>query len=365
MTSRKSVPETETGLLTEKSLALVTGSLGLVGTAAVRKFTELGFEVIGVDNDQRSKLFGAAASNAEKRPILEATCPGYVHCELDIRDESAIDALFGRVGNALAVVVHTAAQPSHDWAATDPKTDFGINATATLHLLEACRAHAPNATFLFTSTNKVYGARPNLLPLIAHNTRLEPPTDHPFFKHGIDETMSIDQTQHSLFGVSKVAADLMVQEYADRFDLQTAVFRAGCLTGEDHSGAKAHGFLSYLCKSVVVGDSYEIIGNGGKQVRDNLHADDLAEAFARVVQGGVSKGVYNMGGGRNSSVSVTEALDLAQDILGREVPRHHNPQSRYGDHMWWISDTRAFQSDYPGWAPRFSARELIARMLQQ
>ena len=351
--------------MTEKSVVLVTGSLGLVGIAAVRKFADLGFDVIGIDNDLRSKLFGAQASNAKKRPTLEATCPGYVHHDLDIRDDTAIDALIGRVGHALGAVVHTAAQPSHDWAATDPKTDFGINATATLSLLEACRAHAPNAPFLFTSTNKVYGARPNLLPLSEHDTRLEPPTDHPFFEHGIDETMSIDQTQHSLFGVSKVAADLMVQEYADRFDLQTAVFRAGCLTGEDHSGAKAHGFLSYLCKSALAGDSYEIIGNCGKQVRDNLHADDLAEAFARVVQGGVRKGVYNMGGGRLGAVSVIEALDLAQDILGREVARQHNPQPRYGDHMWWISDTRAFQSDYPGWAPRFCARDLIARMLQQ
>jgi CDP-paratose 2-epimerase len=349
--------------VTTKSLALVTGSLGLVGAAAVRKFTELGFEVIGIDNDQRSTLFGSEASNAEKRPVLEATCPGYVHYDVDIRDEDAIETLFKRIGNTLGVVIHTAAQPSHDWAATDPKTDFAINATATLNLLEACRAHAPDATFLFTSTNKVYGARPNLLPLSEHATRLEPPAKHPFFQHGIDETMSIDQTQHSLFGVSKVAADLMVQEYADRFDLQTAVFRAGCLTGEDHSGAKAHGFLSYLCKSAAAGDSYEVIGNDGKQVRDNLHADDLAEAFARVVQDGVVRGVYNMGGGRASSVSVVEALDFAQEVLGREVDRHNNPQPRYGDHMWWISDTRAFQTDYPGWTPRFSARDLIARML--
>jgi CDP-paratose 2-epimerase len=351
--------------MTTKSLALVTGSLGLVGAAAVRKLTDLGFQVIGIDNDQRSTLFGAPASNSKKRPILEATCSGYVHYDFDIRDEDAIDALFQRTGKELGVVVHTAAQPSHDWAASDPKTDFSINATATLNLLEACRKHTPSTKFLFTSTNKVYGANPNSLQLIAHNTRFEPLPDNPFFKHGIDESMSIDQTQHSLFGVSKVSADLMVQEYADRFDLQTTVFRAGCLTGEDHSGAKAHGFLSYLCKSAAAGDSYEIIGNGGKQVRDNLHADDLAEAFAHVVQSDVAKGVYNMGGGRASSVSVVEALDFAQEILGREVARQHNTQPRYGDHIWWISDTRAFQSDYPGWKPRFSARDLIARMLAQ
>jgi CDP-paratose 2-epimerase len=349
--------------VTTRSLALVTGSLGLVGAAATRRFSALGYDVIGIDNDLRQQLFGVSASNAAKQAELEAACPTYRHHALDIRDEGAIAALFDQIGAALAVVIHTAAQPSHDWAATDPRTDFAINATATLNLLEACRTHASDAVFLFTSTNKVYGARPNLLPLEEHPTRLEPSADHRFFAHGIDESMSIDQTQHSLFGVSKVAADLMVQEYADRFDLRAAVFRAGCLTGEDHSGAKAHGFLSYLCKSTMKGDSYEVIGNGGKQVRDNLHADDLAEAFARVVQGRIPSGVYNMGGGRDSSVSVIEALDIAQQILGREVPRHHSPQPRYGDHMWWISDTRAFQTDYPGWAPRFTARDLITRML--
>ncbi|MEM9496470.1 MAG: NAD-dependent epimerase/dehydratase family protein [Pseudomonadota bacterium] len=348
-----------------KSLALVTGALGLVGAAAVRKFSDLGYDVVGVDNDLRAELFGAPASNAARQGELEAACPGYVHHGLDIRDASAIDALFARLGPALSVVVHAAAQPSHDWAAEAPQVDFAINATATLSLLEACRAHAPEAVFLFTSTNKVYGARPNLLPLEAHETRLEPPADHPFFARGIDESMSIDQTDHSLFGVSKVAADLMVQEYARRFDLRAAVFRAGCLTGEDHSGAKAHGFLSYLCKSALRGDSYEVIGNGGKQVRDNLHADDLAEAFVRVVDGDKRLGVYNMGGGRGASVSIIEALDIAGEILGYSLPRTQNDTPRYGDHMWWISDTSAFEADYPGWAPTRSARDLIAGMLAQ
>ncbi len=351
--------------MTTNSLALVTGSLGLVGAAAVRRFAALGFEVIGIDNDMRRVLFGDAASNANKQPALAAVCPGYAHHHLDIRDNDAIRSLFRRIGRDIAVVVHAAAQPSHDWAADDPTTDFAINATATLNLLEACRSFAPGAAFLFTSTNKVYGAHPNLLPLQEHASRLEPSQDHRYYAHGIDETMSIDQTQHSLFGVSKVAADLMVQEYATRFDLKAAVFRAGCLTGEDHSGAKAHGFLSYLCRSALRGETYEIIGNGGKQVRDNLHADDLAEAFVRVVQGDKQLGVYNMGGGRSSSVSVIEALDIAQDLLCREVPRQDNPAPRYGDHQWWISDTRSFQADYPGWAPRYSARDLIARMLGQ
>ncbi len=351
--------------MTTNSLALVTGSLGLVGVAAVRRFTALGFDVVGIDNDMRRVLFGDAASNAGKQAALAASCPGYQHYNLDIRDDEAIRALFRKIGRGLAVVVHAAAQPSHDWAARDPFTDFAINATATLSLLDACRTFAPDAAFLFTSTNKVYGTRPNLLPLQEHDSRLEPSPDHPFYAHGIDESMSIDQTQHSLFGVSKTAADLMVQEYATRFDLRAAVFRAGCLTGEDHSGAKAHGFLSFLCRTALRGESYEVIGNGGKQVRDNLHADDLAEAFVRVMQGNKLLGVYNMGGGRGSSVSVIEALDIAQDLLGREVPRRINPEPRYGDHQWWISDTRSFQTDYPGWAPRYSARDLIARMLGQ
>ena len=351
--------------VTAKSLAIVTGSLGLVGAAAVRRFTAMGFEVIGIDNDQRSALFGAQASNAGMRDVLESSCKRYTHHRVDIRDSAAIDAIFRRAGPALGVVVHAAAQPSHDWAATDPKTDFAINATATLNLLEACRQFAPEATFLFTSTNKVYGDLPNHLPLEDVGTRLEISVNHPYYQDGIDENMSIDRSQHSLFGVSKVSADLMVQEYAARFGLKTVVFRAGCLTGEDHSGTKAHGFLSYLCKSALAGTSYEVIGNGGKQVRDNLHADDLAEAFARVVEGEVPSRVYNMGGGRGSSCSVIEALDIAQDILGRPVARSHSPQSRYGDHMWWISDTSEFRSDYAGWAPRYTARDLIARMLAQ
>lgn len=351
--------------MANKSLALVTGALGLVGAAAVRKFSALGYDVIGIDNDFRAELFGPAASNAARQAELQAACSGYHHEAIDIRDSAGIEAVFEHAGKAIGVVIHTAAQPSHDWAADAPGVDFAINATATLGLLEVTRAHAPEATFLFTSTNKVYGARPNLLPLEDHPTRLEPPADHPYFARGIDETMSIDQTEHSLFGVSKVAADLMVQEYATRFDLRAAVFRAGCLTGEDHSGAKAHGFLSYLCKSALRGDSYEVIGNGGKQVRDNLHADDLAEAFVRVVTGNKQLGVYNMGGGRGSSVSVVEALDIAQDILGREVTRSFTDAPRYGDHMWWISNTSRFEADYPGWAPRFTARDLIARMLAQ
>lgn len=346
-----------------QSIAIVTGALGLVGAAAVRRFHDLGLDVIGIDNDQRRVFFGDEASNRPTLAALIAQCSGFRHVDLDIRDTDAVSGIIQQAGPALAVVLHAAAQPSHDWAAQDPVTDFSINASATLGLLEACRQHAPEALVLFTSTNKVYGDHPNSLPLVERSTRMEIAENHVFHNRGIDESMSIDQTRHSLFGVSKTAADLLMQEYGKRFEMRTVVFRAGCLTGEDHHGAKAHGFLAYLAASAKRDRPYELIGHGGKQVRDNLHADDLADAFVRVFLAGGGAAVYNIGGGRASSVSVLEALELAGEHLGRPVLRVQNAQPRYGDHIWWISDTGAFQRDYPGWAPRFSARELIERLL--
>ncbi len=345
------------------SVALVTGALGLVGAAAVRRFSDQGREVVGIDNDLRAVLFGASASNMPNRAALESGCPGYRHHALDIRDAAGIAEIFNRYGNNIDVVVHAAAQPSHDWAATNPAMDFEINAGATLTLLEACRKHAPDARFLFMSTNKVYGDLPNQLPLSRVGNRLEVAETHPYHAHGIDEALSIDRSRHSLFGVSKASADLMVQEYGSRFGLATTVFRAGCLTGEDHHGAKAHGFLAYLCKVAREGAPYEIIGHGGLQVRDNLHADELADAFAAVCAAPPRSGVYNMGGGRGSSVSVLEALQIAEEILGRKVPYTISEEARYGDHAWWISDTRAFQADYPGWRPTMDARALMERLL--
>ncbi len=351
--------------MNNKSLAIVTGSLGLVGAAAVRRLDSLGFDVVGIGNDQRGTLFGPEASTAKTRAALQAYCPRYRHHDLDIRNEAAVEAVFKSAGNAIGVVIHAAAQPSHDWAATDPKTDFAINAVATLGLLEACRLHAPEASFLFTSTNKVYGDHPNDLPLVEGDMRFELAESHPFFQNGIDESMSIDHARHSLFGVSKTAADLLVQEYARRFDMHTTVFRAGCLTGADHRGAKDHGFLSYLCRSARDNRTYEVIGHGGKQVRDNLHADDLARGFTQVINGDRKSGTFNIGGGRRASCSVLEALEIAGDILGRPVERQLTDTPRYGDHIWWISDTSAFESEYPGWTPRFTVQELIAEQLTE
>lgn len=345
--------------------ALVTGSLGLVGAAAVRRLSDLGLTVHGVDADLRRQFFGDAASTAPVRADLERACRSYRHHGFDIRDAAAVGGLVARLGRDLAVVVHAAAQPSHDWAATDPATDFAINATATLTLLEACRTSAPQALFLFMSTNKVYGDAPNLLPLRAEGTRLEPESTHRFHARGIDESMSIDQTRHSLFGVSKAAADLMVQEYAARFGMRTIVLRAGCLTGEAHRGTKAHGFLSFLCATARAGRTYEVIGHGGLQVRDNLHADDLAEAFVAALTGSGGSGVYNIGGGRLGSCSVIEALAMAAEVLGRPVAQRFTEAPRYGDHLWWISDTGRFQQDHPGWRPRLSARDLVERLLAE
>ncbi len=349
--------------MAEGSVAIVTGSLGLVGTAAVRRFCEMGLDVIGIDNDLRATLFGDAASNGPNLGALRRRCPGYRHFDLDIRSADEVAGVFAEVEGNVAVVLHAAAQPSHDWAASNPKVDFEINATATLALLECVRTHAPSARFIMMSTNKVYGDLPNRLPLSRQGPRLELQSDHPFFPEGIDETMSIDRSRHSLFGVSKLAADLMVQEYASRFGLHTTVLRAGCLTGEDQHADRMHGFLGFLCAVAKAGEAYDIIGHEGCQVRDNLHAEDLAEAFARVVEGLPGAGVYNIGGGRASSVSVLEALEIAGEELGRPVDVGVISAARYGDHAWWISDTRAFQRDYPGWAPKHDARALIERLL--
>ena len=342
---------------------MVTGSLGLVGSAAARQFAALGLDVVGIDNDTRQAIFGADASTASLRAKLERELPSYRHSALDLRDETGIDDLLRGLGRRIGVVLHAAAQPSHNWAAGAPKVDFAINAVATMGLLEAVCAHSPEALFLFMSSNKVYGDGPNRLPLVASDTRYVLPPEHPYERNGIDETMSIDQCRHSLFGVSKVAADLMVQEYALRFGLTTMVFRAGCITGPEHRAVSDHGFLAYLCRQVVAGLPYQVIGHGGLQVRDNLHVDDLANAFARAVSAPGS-GVYNIGGGPGASVSVREALDLAGRLSGRTPVVATVEVPRYGDHMWWVSDTSRFRNAYPGWAPSYDTPQLIAGLIE-
>jgi CDP-paratose 2-epimerase len=317
-----------------------------------------GFDVVGIDNDMRGRFFGPAASTQTVGDELVASLPEYRHAAVDIRDEDAIDAIFA-AARGLQLVVHAAAQPSHDWAASDPKTDFGVNAVGTMNLLEATRRHALDATFVFMSTNKVYGDLPNQLPLVELQTRLEIDPTHPY-AHGIDDSMSIDRSLHSLFGVSKAAADLMVQEYGRYFGMPTVCFRAGCLTGPAHAGTELHGFLSYLMRCAMTGDAYTVFGHGGKQVRDNLHSADVVSAFlafhADPQPGGA---VFNLGGGRHSNCSVLEAIELCEQISGRTLAWRPDPVARKGDHMWWISDLRPFQARYPDWQVRHGTESIL------
>ncbi|MGH9441780.1 MAG: NAD-dependent epimerase/dehydratase family protein [Thermoanaerobaculia bacterium] len=341
------------------TLAIVSGSGGLIGSETVAFFADLGFDVIGIDNDMRARFFGAEASTAWNQESLRARFPGrYTHVEADIRDREAIRGLFLKNRGSIGLVVHTAAQPSHDWAAREPLTDFSINALGTLHLLEACRELCPNAPFIFTSTNKVYGDRPNSLPLVEQETRWEVARDGAFW-NGIDESMSIDASTHSVFGASKVAADVLVQEYGRYFGLPTVCFRGGCLTGPNHSGTALHGFLAFLMKCVCTGQPYTVYGYGGKQVRDNIHSADLVAAFYEFFKAPRPGEVYNMGGGRFSNCSMIEAIALCESIAGRKLDWTYTDSNRTGDHIWYISDLRKFQGHYPGWSQRFTLPELL------
>jgi CDP-paratose 2-epimerase len=330
---------------------IITGSGGLVGSEAVRYYADRAEQVIGIDNDMRAAFFGPDASTAWQTHRLQQSLPNFRHADADIRDQVAIDRLFREAGGSIDLVVHTAAQPSHDWAAQDPPTDFSVNATGTLVLLEATRQHCPEAVFVFTSTNKVYGDRPNHLPLVERESRWEIAEDHPYFAEGIDESMSIDATLHSLFGASKAAADLLVQEYGRYFGMRTGVFRGGCLTGPAHSGTVLHGFLAYLMKCTVTGTPYRVFGYKAKQVRDNIHSTDLIAAFDAFARDPRPGAVYNVGGGRFANCSMLEAIDLCQEIAGRELRWEYVDDNRIGDHMWWISDMSRFRADYPEWRP--------------
>jgi CDP-paratose 2-epimerase len=344
--------------------AIVTGSGGLIGSEAVRRFARDGYEVVGVDNDARSAFFGTDASTRAVSEGLLEEVTRFEWRSIDIRDAEAIDALFAERGEDTELVVHAAAQPSHDWAARAPQVDFGINANGTLNLLEATRRHAPAATFAFLSTNKVYGDTPNSLPLVELETRLELPEDHRWYP-GIDTAMSIDSCTHSLFGVSKTAADLLVQEYGSYFGMATACFRCGCLTGPAHAGAKLHGFLAYLMKCAATRERYTVIGYEGKQVRDNLHAADVAAALAAFHAAPTPARVYNLGGGRVSNCSVIEAIAACERITGAEMDIAFDPEPRVGDHRWWISDLTSFQSDYPGWSPDYDTDSILEEIFEQ
>lgn len=341
------------------SIALVTGAAGLIGSEAVRYFAARGMHVVGIDNDMRKYFFGPEASTEWMRKELEATIANYQHYSVDVRDQTAIFEIFRRCARDISLVIHAAAQPSHDWAAREPLTDFSVNATGTLTLLEATRQFCPDAPFIFMSTNKVYGDSCNTFPLSEQETRWEVDQSHRFSEHGISEEQSIDQSLHSVFGASKVAADVMVQEYGRYFGLKTVCFRAGCLTGPNHSGASMHGFLAYLMRCSVTGTPYKVFGYHGKQVRDNMHSSDLIRAFDRFFQAPRSGEVYNIGGSRFSNCSMREAISMCEQISGREMNWEYLPDNRLGDHIWWISDIRKFQSHYPGYELRFDCHAIL------
>lgn len=347
-----------------RKTAIITGSLGLIGSEAVKFFAEQGYQIIGIDNDLRKEFFGPQASTAWNLAQLKHQVPQYQHQAIDIRDTEKVQALFTAHAKDIQLIIHCAAQPSHDWAAKDPFMDFTVNANGTLNLLEATRLNCPEASFIFTSTNKVYGDTPNYLPLVEQATRWELDATHPYFEHGIPEQMSIDHTTHSLFGVSKASADLMVQEYGRYFGMNTVCFRGGCLTGPAHSGTQLHGFLSYLMLCVIQQKPYTVFGYQGKQVRDNIHAFDLVNAFWHYAQNPQPAKVYNMGGSRHSHCSMLEAITLCEAIAGKKLAWSYQDTARIGDHMWWVSDTSAFQKDYPHWAFQYNLETLFEDIYQ-
>lgn len=339
-----------------RKLALITGSCGLVGSECVRFFSKKGFKVIGIDNNMREVFFGKDASVEWNKTKLKEEIPDYKHFDIDIRDQKSIEKLFKE--NKFDLIIHTAAQPSHDWAAQEPFTDFTVNANGTLVLLENFRKYAKDAVFIFTSTNKVYGDRPNYLPLVELKKRFELPKNHRYYK-GIDESMSVDNSLHSLFGASKLAADVLVQEYGKYFGLKTACFRGGCLTGPYHSGAELHGFLSYLVRCCIKGKVYNIYGYKGKQVRDNIHSYDLANAFYHFYKKPRCGEVYNIGGGRFSNISMLEAIELVEKVCKRKLDYEYVDKARTGDHMWWITDNSKFISHYPDWKLTYNVERII------
>jgi len=320
--------------------------------------------VVGIDNNLRAYFFGQDGSVDWRARELLSTLRRFRHESIDIREERTVNRLFESLAGDIVLVVHCAAQPSHDWAAREPLTDFSVNAGGTLTLLEATRRFAPEAVFLFTSTNKVYGDAPNRLPLVERETRWEVDPAHPFSQHGIDESMSLDQSRHSIFGASKVAADVMVQEYARTFGLRTGVFRAGCLTGPAHSGAELHGFLAYLVRCAVTGRPYTVHGYRGKQVRDNIHSYDLVQCFRHFFGAPRPGAVYNIGGSRHANCSVLEAIALIEEMSGCRLEHHISEEARGGDHIWWISDVRRFQADYPEWSYRYDLRATLREMIE-
>jgi CDP-paratose 2-epimerase len=351
-------------------IAVITGSAGLIGSQACDFFSNKGYKIIGIDNDMRAYFFGEGSSTKDSLESLKSKINEYEHYNIDIRDYQKLNEVFSKYSSNIDIVIHTAAQPSHDWAANEPLTDFGINATGTMNMLEVTRLNCPKATFIFTSTNKVYGDTPNYLDLIETDTRWELNKETFKYNHclgsdaSINENMSIDNTKHSVFGASKVAADVMCQEYGKYFNMNVGIFRGGCLTGPNHAGAELHGFLSYLVKCIVNNKPYTIFGYKGKQVRDNIHSLDLVNMFWEFHKNPKQGEVYNAGGGRDNSTSILEAIDTINRIAGTNWNNYTiSEQNRIGDHIWYISDLRKFKTHYPNWNITIDLEETIKQMV--
>jgi len=343
------------------SIVIVTGSCGLIGSQTAGFFCEKGFDVVGIDNNMRQAFFGRDASILKNRYMLQKAHPRYRHLWIDVRDQEKTESAFKKFRNSIRLVVHTAAQPSHDWASSAPLVDFDINARSTIAILEALRKNCPRAVFILTSTNKVYGDRPNQLPLVERATRYDLPKTHACYK-GINETMPVDQCTHSLMGASKLSADIITQEYGKYFGFKTGIFRLGCVSGPAHTGVKIHGFLSYLIQCCVLKRPYVIYGYRGKQLRDVIHSYDVSSAFYRFYKKPSSGEVYNLGGGRRACLSVLEAISLCEKISGEKMICRYDPLPRRGDHKWWISDTSKFQAQYPEWKYKYVLEEAVRQI---
>ena len=330
----------------DKGPILVTGSCGLIGSQVAIYFAKQGYAVWGIDSNHRAEFFGPEGDTGWMLEHLRAAIPGYRHDAIDIRDRQGVLRRIEEMRPA--AIVHAAAQPSHDKAASIPFLDFEVNALGTLHLLEAARRFCPESPFIYMSTNKVYGDRPNLIRLRELETRWD--YDDPAYEHGVGEGLSVDQSKHSLFGASKLAADVMVQEYGRYFNLPTCCLRGGCLTGPNHSGVELHGFLSYLLKCNIEGREYRVYGYKGKQVRDNIHAEDVAQFILRFAETPRVAEVYNLGGGKSNSCSILEAFHRAEEITGQKMKWRYVEENRIGDHVCYYSDLRKMKAHYPDWS---------------
>ena len=345
------------------SIVIITGSSGLVGSEAVNFFCDKGFEVIGIDNNLRKFFFGRDGSTLWIKNNLIKRNKKFKNFNIDIRNFNGLEKIFKKYRKNISLIIHCAAQPSHDYGKKFPVLDFNVNATGTLNLLELTKIYCPNAPFIFTSTNKVYGDNPNKLSIIETKNRWELKKNNKYY-NGIDEKFSIDHCTHSFFGVSKTYADLIVQEYGKNIGLKTVCFRAGCITGPNHSGAKLHGFLSYLVKITLATRKYSLIGYKGKQVRDNLHSYDLVNCFWEFFKKPKRGEVYNIGGGRYSNCSILEALDLVEKISNISISRNVVRIPRIGDHIWYISNLKKFRNHYPKWKQKYNTKKILGELIE-